>query len=388
MAPLQPRLRVFLVAFMLLSSSAFTATSSASFLAPSRATQAQSATTSLPLMPPRGGGHSSATALPLIPPRPSRDGSLRPLAASPASPPPEGSPEGSPPPRTAKSTLAKLSFLLLPLSLVCALQSPPLKLLPALSPADLRGDVLLTLLCSVLATAWLKAVTALAVSGRIAASDARKIIHTGSAPFFMLLWPFFSAAGETSQLLAACVPLANLLKLAGAGLSGDGKGGGDREASDLAKAVSRSGQPREAFGGPFIYTIVLLAATGLFFTSSPVGVVGVAQMAAGDGLADIVGRRLGKTGKWWFDKDKSYAGSAAFFVAAFGASWGLLEWLGYWGALVLDESVTQGGGLPLRLAAISLVCMIVEVLPGDWIDDNWSVPVAGALLAQALLVVN
>lgn len=42
----------------------------------------------------------------------------------------------------------------------------------------------------------------------------------------------------------------------------------------------------------------------------------------------------------------------------------------------------------MRLAAISLVCMIVEVLPGDWIDDNWSVPVAGALLAQALLVVN
>jgi dolichol kinase len=60
--------------------------------------------------------------------------------------------------------------------------------------------------------------------------------------------------------------------------------------SELIAAVSRSGQSSEALGGPLIYSIILFIATAFFFRDSPVGIVATAQMAAGDGLADIIGR--------------------------------------------------------------------------------------------------
>ena len=39
-----------------------------------------------------------------------------------------------------------------------------------------------------------------------------------------------------------------------------------------------------------LYTVVLFLGTLLFFRNSPIGVVAICQMAAGDGIADIVGR--------------------------------------------------------------------------------------------------
>lgn len=90
----------------------------------------------------------------------------------------------------------------------------------------------------------------------------------------------------------------------------------EKNISDLIQAVSRTGNKAEALGGPLIYSIVLLLATAIFFRytvqiriehnpsicanrlilcvvlrrNSPVGIVAIAQMAAGDGVADIIGR--------------------------------------------------------------------------------------------------
>lgn len=59
----------------------------------------------------------------------------------------------------------------------------------------------------------------------------------------------------------------------------------------LAILIScRSGSNSEALGGPLLYTIMLFLGTLLFFRGSPIGVVAISQMAAGDGIADIVGR--------------------------------------------------------------------------------------------------
>lgn len=55
-------------------------------------------------------------------------------------------------------------------------------------------------------------------------------------------------------------------------------------------ACHRSGSKSEALGGPLLYTIVLFLGTLLFFRDSPIGVVAISQMAAGDGIADIIGR--------------------------------------------------------------------------------------------------
>ena len=66
--------------------------------------------------------------------------------------------------------------------------------------------------------------------------------------------------------------------------------------------------------GPLYYVIVLVAATALYWRGSPVGLVAASLMCGGDGLADIVGRRLGRGHRLPWNADKSWAGSAAMFA--------------------------------------------------------------------------
>ena len=111
----------------------------------------------------------------------------------------------------------------------------------------------------------------------------------------------------------------------------------------------------------------------------PVGIVSVATMAAGDGLADLIGRRFGSSNKWFFNKDKSR--SAAFVAGSFVGSYGLLFWLTSLGAM---EPLGMGTmGIAGRLLAIAVICAGVELIPVG--DDNWSVPISAALLLSFLL---
>ena len=210
------------------------------------------------------------------------------------------------------------------------------------------------------AVAWIKVWTTLADREIIDAKLARKIVHCGSGPLYLLVWKFYSDAA-LARFVAAIVPALNIAKLQRASESDN----------ELTRAISRSGDPLEALGGPYLYTWVLLLAALLAFRT-PSAVVAVAQMSAGDGLADIVGRRFGRR-KWFCsgaNADKSYAGSLGFVVGATAASVGLLTWLGF-------AAPVPG------LLGISCVCALVEVfVPG--VDDNISVPAVGALLALAL----
>jgi len=73
--------------------------------------------------------------------------------------------------------------------------------------------------------------------------DARKLIHTLSAPLFMLVWPLFSSA-TGARWFAVIVPLLNAVRLWLAGA------GSDNEEVSLAAAVSRSGDRKEAVSVP------------------------------------------------------------------------------------------------------------------------------------------
>ena len=64
----------------------------------------------------------------------------------------------------------------------------------------------------------------------------------------------------------------------------------------LAAAMSRSGDPCELLRGPLVYGAAHLAAAALFWTRGPAGIVACATLCAGDGLAEMVGRRLGRYG--------------------------------------------------------------------------------------------
>jgi len=238
--------------------------------------------------------------------------------------------------------------------------------------ALIARDLGASLLCAVLGVAFVKAVTILASIDVLNPRDSRKIIHTLSAPLFMLFWPLFSDAGG-ARYFAAIVPLANAVRLVVAA-------SGSQDEEELASAVSRSGDAKEAIGGPFFYVIVLLTSVLMFWRDDLTGIVAVSTMAAGDGLADLIGRRFGNGNKWSFNQDKSIAGSVAFFVGASSCSVALALWFGYTGALTLSLELSD---LASRIVVISAISAVIELIPV--VDDNWSVPLGAAILSAAFL---
>lgn len=90
----------------------------------------------------------------------------------------------------------------------------------------------------------------------------------------------------------------------------------------LVKSVSREGDRSELLKGPLYYVIVLITATILCWRQQPAGLVAVSVMCGGDGLADIVGRRLGAGNKLPWNPQKSLAGSLAMFFGGLAMAMG------------------------------------------------------------------
>lgn len=240
---------------------------------------------------------------------------------------------------------------------------------PAATTDVILKDLGATCLTGFLAYAFIKSITLLASKAVLKPRDSRKLIHTFSIPLFMALWPLFS---DGARYFAACIPLINAVRLylAGSGAAGE---------SELANAVSRSGDSQEAVGGPFIYVIILFSSVLLWWRNSMVGIMALSVMAAGDGMADLIGRRLGKTNKWFFSPDKSVAGSAAFVLAGTLCATALATWLSATGCLVLAGGAGALAELVTRIAGITTVCAMIELLPFG--DDNWTVPISAAILS-------
>jgi phytol kinase len=243
-------------------------------------------------------------------------------------------------------------------------------LLPDYTDQFILQDFGAAILTAVLGYAFVQVNTWAVDNDYLEPRDSRKLIHTFSAPLFILFWPLFSNI-QGARVFAACVPSINAVRLYLAST-----GGGE---TSLARAVSRSGDRQEALGGPFIYVCILTSCILAFWRDSPVGIVALSTLAAGDGMADLIGRRLGKNNKWP-GLDKSVAGSLAFWVASTLTSIGLLLWMQYWGCLELSYTTME---LVLRLTVICFAAAALELLPGT--DDNYTVPLSSALLTMLLL---
>ena len=202
---------------------------------------------------------------------------------------------------------------------------------------------------------------------------ARKVIHLLSVPAFMLFFPIFTAA-EGAKYFASVVSLTNLIQL---WLSGNNMGD-----PSLAKAVSRSGDTSEALAGPLIYVSILQICILCFWRTSPIGIVALSTMAAGDGMADLIGRKFGRNNKWWFSDSKSIAGTAAFAVFSAATSFGLIQWLMATDCLTLSSSLTTMDVL-LRVIGISVASSLIELVPIG--DDNITVPLTAGILTALLL---
>lgn len=239
----------------------------------------------------------------------------------------------------------------------------------------LRDD-LATLFITIVTGTFVKGVTEIAKRGYLESRDSRKLIHTLSAPLFMLCWPLFSNL-NSARYFAAIVPFLNGVRLYIAGSAE--KNDGEKE-SELVNAISRSGDAKEVLEGPFIYVIILLISVLGFWHDNLIGVVALSVMAAGDGAAEIVGRRLGSNNKWFFNRDKSIAGTIAFFVASLVASTGISLWLNFTGNLMLPTLNTAD--LIGRLSIICGLSALVELLPIG--DDNWNVPLFAGIMSAVL----
>ncbi|XP_021762335.1 phytol kinase 1, chloroplastic-like isoform X1 [Chenopodium quinoa] len=196
----------------------------------------------------------------------------------------------------------------------------------------------------------------------------RKLVHIISGLLFVAAWPLFSASPE-ARYFASLAPFINGLRLVVNGLS---------LATDegLLKSVTREGKPEELLRGPLYYVLILALSAIFFWRDSPVGLLLLAMMSGGDGIADIMGRKFGYV-KLPYNQKKSWAGSISMFTFGFLISMGMLYYFSVLGYFQFDWNLTAQ-----RVAVVSFVATVVESLPtAEQIDDNISVPLATMVTA-------
>lgn len=160
-------------------------------------------------------------------------------------------------------------------------------------------EIFVTLFTFGIAVSWLRIINFWAEKGVLESNLSRKIIHLGTGPLFVLCWTLF-ASTSYSRYLAALVPLSIVIQFIGVGT-------GVLKDSQAVIAMTRNGEPSEILKGPLYYGLVFIICTLVFWRNTPVGILALMIICGGDGLADIVGRRLGKQ-KLPFNSDKSWQG--------------------------------------------------------------------------------
>lgn len=229
----------------------------------------------------------------------------------------------------------------------------------------LNNNLIALVLTFLIALAWLRINDFTAHKGWITSEISRKIIHIGTGPIFVLCWLFFNHA-PIAPFLAALVPLGITLQFAlvGSGVIKD---------PSAVTAMSRTGDRREILRGPLFYGIAFVVLTIVFWRNSPIGMVALMILCGGDGLADIVGKRVGGIKIPWSPK-KTLAGSITMLLGGFTFAilvlW-VFIWHGYFAAPITRYLIP--------IAAIALGTTMIESLPFTDID-NITVPLVSALI--------
>jgi phytol kinase len=224
-----------------------------------------------------------------------------------------------------------------------------------------------TLLTFAIALAFLRLMDFIAERGWIDSKTSRKLIHIGTGPIFVLCWLMFPDL-PISRWLAALVPLLITVQFAFVGT-------GVLKDEAAVKAMSRTGDRREILRGPLFYGMMFVAITLIYWKDSPIGIPALMMMCGGDGIADIVGRRVRSARLPW-SPEKSLAGTLSVFAGGWILTvlvFAIYLWFGVFG-----EPVTK---FLLPITWIALGAMLVESLPFKDID-NITLTVASALIGH------
>jgi phytol kinase len=214
---------------------------------------------------------------------------------------------------------------------------------------------LATLLTFIIAISFLRLMDFFAHRGLIESKLSRKFIHIGTGPIFVLCWLMFPDV-PISRYLAALVPLLITVQfvLVGTGVMKD---------DAAVQAMTRTGNPREILRGPLFYGIMFVLLTIVYWKNSPIGITALMMMCGGDGIADIVGRRV-KSPKLAWSREKSLAGS----LSVFAGGWLLtLFIIAVYVSVGIFAAPIMSYLLPVTW--IALGAMLVESLPFKDVDN-------------------
>ncbi|KAL4610100.1 hypothetical protein ACB092_08G027900 [Castanea dentata] len=194
----------------------------------------------------------------------------------------------------------------------------------------------------------------------------RKLVHISVGLVFMLCWPMFSS-GDRGSILAGLVPGLNIIRMLLLGL-------GIMKDEAIVKSMSRNGDHRELLRGPLYYATTITLACIIYWRTSPIGIAAICNLCAGDGFADIIGRRFGSH-KIPYNRNKSLIGSIAMASAGFLASIGYMYYFSSFGFL------QERWEMVLGFLVVSLASALVESLPiSSELDDNLTVPLTSILV--------
>ncbi len=234
----------------------------------------------------------------------------------------------------------------------------------------LHNNFIATVITFLLALAWLRLMDFFAHRGWIESKLSRKIIHIGTGPIFVLCWLLFDQQ-YSARFLAALVPFATTIQFALVGL-------GILKDEAAVKAMSRTGVRQEILRGPLFYGIIFVLLTILFWKDNMVGMISLMILCGGDGLADIIGKRI-PSGLLPWSRNKTWAGTTAMFMGGL-----LLSVVILWIFDLAGIFQIQWAFLLPRLLIINIIATVVEALPiADF--DNITVPVATVLAGLLLL---
>ncbi|NTW51293.1 MAG: phosphatidate cytidylyltransferase [Chlorobiaceae bacterium] len=180
----------------------------------------------------------------------------------------------------------------------------------------------------------------------LARDISRKITHicAGSAIVFL---PLFRE-GDWSHYLNITVFAVWTLLLIQKGLFA--------AADDQAvKTMTRTGDKRELLKGTLYFVIVAMICGTLYYKTFA-GVLAMAMLGWGDGLAPIIGTRLGKI-KYKVLSDKSVEGSMAFLLGALLAG------------LFFVKLIVPGAFDPVKISIIAVAATIVEGISPKEVDN-------------------
>ncbi|UCG90377.1 MAG: phosphatidate cytidylyltransferase [Candidatus Heimdallarchaeota archaeon] len=155
----------------------------------------------------------------------------------------------------------------------------------------------------------------------------RKLIHLTAGPTLLISFIFYSGQWFSPYIASIAPGIFVILFL----LIGSGK----IKSEHFVQSMSRSEDPRELLRGTFYYVLVGVFVTIFCWTSipltehsSPVSIVVVSTLAFGDGLADIVGRKINRM-KFKVFAEKSVPGSLAMFISSLLSCFFFLVIFGY-----------------------------------------------------------